>query len=266
MRTPSTGWWAWSRTACRTRQHVIRGHGDRPSSVMTSNVCGALLLRPGYTLKDSISVTGPASGSHRIARESDIDPLRRSSRINLGCSCWPGKERSRPHTLEVMTDDGPVTVSADHVLIACGTRCATRPPSRGRRAHHHRRSARADHAIPREAIVVGGGVIGLEYASMLSALGAEVTVIDQHPRCSTSWTGRSSTHCATTCASGLAVPSGREGDVGRDRRALARHAQLESGKKVHGDLLLYAVGRETCATSSTSPRSGSRPTSADGSR
>jgi len=30
-------------------------------------------------------------------------------------------------------------------------------------------------------------------------------------------------------------------------RALARHGTAESGKKVHGDLLLYAVGRETCA-------------------
>ena len=32
--------------------------------------------------------------------------------------------------------------------------------------------------IPRDMIVVGAGVIGLEYASMLAALGIKVTVID----------------------------------------------------------------------------------------
>ena len=35
--------------------------------------------------------------------------------------------------------------------------------------------------IPRELIVVGAGVIGLEYASMLTALNVKVTVIDQKP-------------------------------------------------------------------------------------
>src|SRR5438034_1389401 len=35
--------------------------------------------------------------------------------------------------------------------------------------------------IPRELIVVGAGVIGLEYASMLTALNVKVTLIDQRP-------------------------------------------------------------------------------------
>src|SRR5581483_8028048 len=39
----------------------------------------------------------------------------------------------------------------------------------------------ASGTVPRELIVVGAGVIGLEYASMLTALNVEVTVIDQRP-------------------------------------------------------------------------------------
>jgi NAD(P) transhydrogenase len=35
--------------------------------------------------------------------------------------------------------------------------------------------------IPRELIVVGGGVIGLEYSAMMTALGTRVTLIDQRP-------------------------------------------------------------------------------------
>lgn len=35
--------------------------------------------------------------------------------------------------------------------------------------------------IPKEIIVVGAGVVGLEYASFMAALGADVTLIDQRP-------------------------------------------------------------------------------------
>jgi len=36
-------------------------------------------------------------------------------------------------------------------------------------------------SLPKEIIVVGAGVVGLEYASFMAALGAEVTLIDQRP-------------------------------------------------------------------------------------
>src|SRR5262249_52117917 len=36
--------------------------------------------------------------------------------------------------------------------------------------------------LPRSMVVVGAGVIGIEYASMFAALGVQVTVIDQRPR------------------------------------------------------------------------------------
>ena len=36
--------------------------------------------------------------------------------------------------------------------------------------------------MPRELIVVGAGVVGLEYASFMAAMGVEVTLIDQRPQ------------------------------------------------------------------------------------
>ena len=36
--------------------------------------------------------------------------------------------------------------------------------------------------LPRTMVVVGGGVIGIEYASMFAALGVQVTVVDKRPR------------------------------------------------------------------------------------
>lgn len=201
-----------------------------------------------YTLKEQVSVTDLA---HRvdvvIAREVDVirSQLRRNAVTLMG-----GHARFKdPHTLEVETDDGPVSVSADHILIACGTRCATTPTIPVDGVH----IISADQlgqltAIPREAIVVGGGVIGLEYASMLSALGAEVTVIDQRPTL-LDFVDREiiDALCYHLRERGSLFRLGEKvTSVAIDSHARVT-AHLESGKKVHGELLLYAVGRETCA-------------------
>ena len=37
-------------------------------------------------------------------------------------------------------------------------------------------------ALPRTMAVVGGGVIGCEYAAIFAALGVRVTIIDKRPR------------------------------------------------------------------------------------
>ena len=36
--------------------------------------------------------------------------------------------------------------------------------------------------IPRDLVVIGGGVIGTEYASMFAALGVNVTIVDARKR------------------------------------------------------------------------------------
>ncbi|MYE14648.1 MAG: FAD-dependent oxidoreductase, partial [Gammaproteobacteria bacterium] len=82
------------------------------------------------------------------------------------------------HTVQT---DGGRQVRGDHILIACGTRSARNPeiPYDGRKIMLAEDFGRGDREkIPRSVIVVGAGVIGLEYASMLSALGVRVTLIE----------------------------------------------------------------------------------------
>ena len=55
--------------------------------------------------------------------------------------------------------------------------------------------------VPSSMVVVGAGVIGIEYASMFAALGTKVTVVEKRRRCSTSATRRSSRRCSTSCGS-----------------------------------------------------------------
>jgi NAD(P) transhydrogenase len=87
------------------------------------------------------------------------------------------------HTIEVDGLEGHRRVSADRILIAVGTRPAAP------------RGAVADGEVvitsdqvldlrkmPQKIAVVGAGVIGIEYASMFAALGVRVTIVDQRPR------------------------------------------------------------------------------------
>ncbi|MCE2654724.1 MAG: FAD-dependent oxidoreductase, partial [Planctomycetaceae bacterium] len=86
----------------------------------------------------------------------------------------------------VVQADGPrgvETISAENILIAVGTTPAKQPGV----DFDGRTIITSDEILklkklPRSMIVVGGGVIGTEYASMLAALGVKVTIIEGHNR------------------------------------------------------------------------------------
>lgn len=166
-----------------------------------------------------------------------------------------GRARFRdPHTIEVHGAAASDLVQADFVVIAVGTvpaRPATVP-------FDDQTVITTDelfqlHEVPRSLIIVGGGVIGTEYASMLAALGVRVTLIESRPRLlefvdgevtealqyhlrQSGLTLRLGEHVAAI----RAVPHG-PGHAGDGRGAEVR---LASGKVVVADCLLYCVGRQ----------------------
>jgi NAD(P) transhydrogenase len=150
-----------------------------------------------------------------------------------------------PHSLEVESNGETQVLNADHFLIACGTRAA-----RGAGIPFGRGVMDADQLgqaekIPRELIVVGAGVIGLEYASMMTALNVKVTVIEQRPT--------PLDFVDNEIVEALIYQMRSQGAVFRlgekvtsveiDERGLV-HASMESGKRVRAEGLLYAVGRQ----------------------
>lgn len=150
-----------------------------------------------------------------------------------------------PHTLVVGTPDGAARLRGDHILIGCGSR-PSRPPEIpfDGRSVIDASELRLTQGVPRELIVVGGGVIGLEYASMLAALDAKVTVIDMQSTLlefvDREIVERLFTHLRN---SGAVLRLG-ERVVKVERQAGRVSAHLASGRKVRGDTLLYAVGRQ----------------------
>ena len=152
-----------------------------------------------------------------------------------------------PHAVEVQGEGEGTRLEAAKILIACGTRPAHSPDV----PFDYHRIVDTDHladlcGLPKEIIVVGAGVVGLEYASFMAALGAEVTLIDQRPAV-LDFVDRQIVEALSYHLRQLGVTF-RLGEkvthVGIDPVRDRVFAQLESGKKVQGGALVYAVGRQ----------------------
>ena len=136
-----------------------------------------------YRVKDDITVADlTARTRHVVSRENDVvrsQLARNRVTIIQGLAYFVG-----PHAVEV--DDGAGRtrkVTADKIVIATGTRPA-RPSSV---AFDEKTIIDSDGIIhldkvPRSMVVVGAGVIGMEYASMFAALGTKVTVVEKRDR------------------------------------------------------------------------------------
>jgi NAD(P) transhydrogenase len=88
-----------------------------------------------------------------------------------------------PHTVVVQYESGHQTITAERILVAVGTEPA-QPPGE---APDGTVVLTSDDilnmsSLPRTLAVVGAGVIGLEYASMFSALGVPVTLVEKRDR------------------------------------------------------------------------------------
>jgi NAD(P) transhydrogenase len=153
-----------------------------------------------------------------------------------------------PHEIEVSGGDRTRRYSAEFVLIACGTRPARRPgiPFEAPQIYDSDEFIKVTEGeFPRSLIVVGGGVIGLEYASMAGALGAEVTVVETRDSLLE--------HVDYEITQTLMYHLRRNNvtfRLGETVRSVtadacgAATACLESGKTLVADALLYAVGRQ----------------------
>ena len=198
-----------------------------------------------YVVKDRISIRDlGARVTQVVERETGVvrDQLRRNN-IDLFCGIATFADAN---TIEVQGANEAHFLHANHILIACGTRPAhpDNIPFDGKKIIASDQFFQMDE-VPREFIIVGGGVIGLEYASMLTAMGIEVTLIEQRPVLLDFVDGE--------IVEALRYHMRRSGAIFRlgekvtgieidDRGRVAAH--LESGKNIHAQGLMYAVGRQ----------------------
>jgi len=151
-----------------------------------------------------------------------------------------------PTHIRVTGPETETTLEARRIVIAVGTKPATSAtvPINGRSILNSDQILGME-SLPRTLVVVGGGVIGVEYTCMFAVLGVRVTLIEKRDRL-LEFADREiiealSYHlrdARVTLRLGEEVESVEEPSPG------TVVANLQSKKKVSGDALLYAVGRQ----------------------
>ena len=83
------------------------------------------------------------------------------------------------HTLQVDTLDGIKTISFDNCIVAAGSRVTKIPvfPNEDPRMMDSTDALDLEN-IPKKLLVIGGGIIGLEMATVYNALGSDITVVE----------------------------------------------------------------------------------------
>ncbi len=148
--------------------------------------------------------------------------------------------------VRVENTSGQRDVTAPTIVVATGTKPAASPTV----AVNGRNIVNSDQIlqmpeIPKTLIVVGGGVIGVEYACMFAILGVRVILVEKRPRLlefadneiveALSYHLRDHRVTMRLNEEVASVEETPDGGV---------VANLKSNKRIAGDALLYAVGRQ----------------------
>jgi NAD(P) transhydrogenase len=246
------------RVAMIDRKEMIGGVCIHTGTIPSKTLREAILYLSGfrersfygrdYSVKDEISVSDLGFRVQAVmAREVEV--IRAQLKRNH-VELVPGTAKFvDPHTVEIQGVAGTTRISAQHFLIACGTRPAhsTTVPLDAKRVIDSDQLMNVER-FPRDLIVVGAGVIGLEYASMITALGIKVTIIEQRPTI-LDFVDREIIEALDYFMRqrGAVFRLGEKllsVEIDEKNRVVAN---LESGKRVHGEALLYTVGRRTNA-------------------
>ena len=243
------------RVAVVERRHMIGGVCINTGTIPSKTLREAVLYLTGlnqrdlygqsYRVKDDITVSDLwARTQHVIGQE--IDVIRNQLSRNH-VRLLPGTGRFHDDHTVVVSDeqDDDHRVTAEKIIVAVGTKPA-RPESVDFDDKTIIDSDGIIHLdqVPRSMIVVGAGVIGIEYASMFAALGTKVTLVERREHmlefCDLEIIESLKYHLRD-----LAVTF----RFGETVAAVERHpggaiAILESGKRIAADTVMYSAGRQ----------------------
>jgi len=203
------------------------------------------LYGSSYRVKEEITVADLAARTqHVISRQTDV--IRNQlSRNHVAMITGTGRFADA-HSLWVDGGDGRESkVTADKIIIAAGTRPA-RPDSVD---FDERTIVDSDgvinlQAVPRSMVVVGAGVIGMEYASLFAALGTKVTVVERREKmldfCDDEIIESLKYHLRDLS---VAFRFGEE-VAAVEKHQTAALCILKSGKKIVADTVMYSAGRQ----------------------
>jgi NAD(P) transhydrogenase len=265
-----------ARQLCRSvavieRRSAIGGVCLHTGTIPSKTLREAVLYLTGYRQRALYGA------SYRLKPDLAIEDLMKRLRITIeheievtrnllsrhGVEVLEGTASLRDkHKVEVTNSENDKTVyKTDKILIATGTH-PVRPPDIPFDDDHILDSDGILNLkrLPRSVTVVGGGVIGLEYASIFSALDIRVTLVDARPQMMSFMDSEivdefihylRKNH--VTIRLGESVTKVVVEGVGNVVTS------LDSGKKVHSELALFASGRQGCTNALKLSEVGLKP-------
>ncbi len=198
-----------------------------------------------YRVKERISAADLTQRLDITVRH-EIDVIQHKMYRNYVTTMSGRASFDGPHQIRIELDDNePVVVEADFVLIATGSR----PAQPENVSFNATNVVDSDHIVqmetlPRNLVVVGAGVIGMEYASMLNALDINVTVVDARTEILGFIDAEivdEFVHHLRDRGVKLRLGETVESVENIDAHNIVVH--LKSGKRIKADMVLFAAGR-----------------------
>jgi NAD(P) transhydrogenase len=208
------------------------------------------LFGESYRVKRNITIADLTAVSRQVINH-ELDVVRDAFDRNGIDLVWGQARFLEPNLVLVTRLGESERVAADRFIIAVGTRPArpTHVPFDGRHVFCTDDILSLE-TLPRNLIVVGGGVIGTEYACIMATLGVRVTLVEGRNQV----LGFLDTEIAEAFhyhmrRAGITLRLGEKVDrieilEPNNGESPLVQATLESGKKLKAQTLLYAVGRQ----------------------
>ncbi len=163
--------------------------GCIPSKALLRNADVAHILRErgkefgfqveGLKLDYAAAVKRSRQVANRLVKGVGFLMKKNKIEVHMGAAQFTG-----PHSLQVTAEEGSVTeIHAKDIVIATGAKPMMLPgvESDGERVLTYREAILQDR-LPKSVIIVGAGAIGLEFATVWSAYGSQVTIVEMLPR------------------------------------------------------------------------------------
>jgi NAD(P) transhydrogenase len=246
---------AGKRVGLAEKREVIGGNCINTGTIPSKTMREAVLHLSGYyyqnvygsnyRVKEKITMADLAFRVQRVIK-TEIDVIQAQLSRNNVEMLFGIASFEDPHTIRIEGLRGSQTYTAEKIIIATGTKPAVSPcvPLNGKNIINSDQVLQMPE-IPKTLIVVGGGVIGVEYTCMFATLGVRVVLVERRQRllefADAEMVEALSYHLRDTRVTmrlNEAVTSVEDLPDG------AVVAYLESKKKISGDAVLYAVGRQ----------------------
>jgi len=243
------------RAALVEKLEVIGGTAINTGTIPSKTIREAVLHLSGYQyqsiygvnyrVKEQITMADLSFRALNVIK-TEIDVIRAQLSRN-GIEVMTGTASFLdPHHIGVTSSRGQSEFEADNVVIATGTKPAASPlvPFNNTTIINSDQILRMP-VIPKTMIVVGGGVIGVEYVCMFATLGVRVTLIEKRPRLLEFADAEMvEALCYHLRDRRVTLRLNEEVESVEETADHTVVANLKSKKKVTGEALLYAVGRQ----------------------